>query len=348
MPWCLGGNKKGIYRLKTMTLKFKKALVTGGAGFIGSHLVEGLLSKGCEVTVLDNLSTGRLSNLGHIRDHIIFYQGDIRDQEILVKAARDCDIIFHHAAVVSVPWTVDNPVDSAMVNQMGTLFVLEAARKNNVKRVVIASSSAVYGDDPVLPKHENMNPKPQSPYAVQKLTGEFYTNLYLDLYGLETVCLRYFNVYGPRQDPSSPYSGVISIFMTRACSKEAPVIYGDGNQYRDFVFVKDVVRFNLLAADAGKASGKIFNVGTGRFVRINSLWEMISKLAGIDIKPEHEPPRPGDILESVADIDCAGKDLGFEPDYSFEKGLEITFNYYLTTNNHESKNKVNVTTNKHE
>ncbi len=315
-----------------MNLKFKKALVTGGAGFIGSHLVDGLLSEGCEVAVLDDLSTGLLSNLGHIKDHITFYQGDIRDQEILVKAARDCDIIFHHAAVVSVPRTVDNPVDSAMVNEMGTLFVLEAARKNNVKRVVLAGSSAVYGDDPVLPKHENMNPKPQSPYAVQKLSGELYARLYLDLYGLETVSLRYFNVYGPRQDPSSPYSGVISIFMTKASSKEPPVIYGDGNQYRDFIFVKDVVRFNLLAADADKASGKIFNVGTGRFIRINKLWEIISELADINIEPEYEQSRPGDILESVADIDCAGKTLGFEPDYSFEKGLKETFEWYMGKN----------------
>ena len=317
-----------------MTLKFKKTLVTGGAGFIGSHLVDGLLSKGCEVTVIDDLSTGHLSNLGNNKDHITFYKADIRDQQALEKAAKDCDIIFHQAAVVSVPRTVDNPVDSAMVNEMGTLFVLEAARKNNVKRVVFASSSAVYGDDPVLPKNENMNPKPQSPYAVQKLFGEFYARLYLDLYGLETVCLRYFNVYGPRQDPSSPYSGVISIFMARASSKEPPVIYGDGNQYRDFIFVKDVVRFNLLAANIDKASGKIFNVGTGRFIRINRLWEMISHMAGLDIEPEYKPPRSGDIIESVADIDSAGKAIGFEPYYSFKKGLEITFNYYLTTNNH--------------
>ena len=312
-----------------MNLKFKKALVTGGAGFIGSHLVEGLLSEGCEVTVLDDLSTGRLSNLNQIKDHITFYNADIRDRETLEKAARDCDIIFHQAAVVSVHRTVDNPVDSAMVNEMGTLFVLEAARKNNVKRVVLASSCAVYGDDPVLPKNENMNPKPQSPYAVQKLSGEFYARLYLDLYGLETVSLRYFNVYGPRQDPSSPYSGVISIFMARASFKEPPIIYGDGNQYRDFVFVKDVVRFNLLAADVDKASGRILNVGTGRFIRINSLWEMIIRLAGLNIEPEYGPLRAGDIIESVADIGCAEKTLGFEPDYSFEKGLEETFEWYM-------------------
>lgn len=316
-----------------MRFKFKKALVTGGAGFIGSHLVEDLLSEGCQISVIDNLSTGRLFNLSHVKDCITFYKADICDQGILEKAAKDCDIIFHQAAVVSVPKTVDNPFDSAMVNEMGTLLVLEAARKNNVRRVVLASSSAVYGDDPVLPKHENMNPKPMSPYAVQKLSGEFYARLYHDLYGLETVSLRYFNVYGPRQDPSSPYSGVISIFMTRASSKNPPVIYGNGNQYRDFIFVKDVVRFNLLAADADKANGKIFNVGTGRFVRINRLWEIISNLAGINITPEYEPPRAGDIIESVANIDRAKKELGFEPDYSFEKGLKETFNYYLTTNN---------------
>jgi UDP-glucose 4-epimerase len=318
-----------------MDLKFKKALVTGGAGFIGSHLVDGLLSEGCEVAVLDNLSTGRLSNLSHIKDRITFYKADIRDLEPLEKAARDCDVVFHHAALVSVPRTVDNPVDSAMVNEMGTLFVLEAARKNNVKRVVLASSSAVYGDDPALPKHESMNLKPQSPYAVQKLTGEFYARLYHDLYGLETVSLRYFNVYGPRQDPLSPYSGVISIFMNKVCSKKAPFIYGDGNQFRDFVFVKDVVRFNLMAASADKASGKIFNVGTGRYIRIKELWEKISQLAGNNGKPKYEPPRPGDIMESVASIDYAGKTLGFKPEYSFDKGLEETFKYYLTTNEHK-------------
>jgi len=317
-----------------MDLKFKKALITGGAGFIGSHLVDGLLSEGCEVAVLDNLTTGRLSNLSHIKDCITFYKADIRDRETVEKAARDCDVIFHQAAVVSVPRTVDNPVDSAMVNEMGTLFVLEAARKNNVKRVVLASSSAVYGDDPALPKHENMKPKPQSPYAVQKLSGELYARLYLDLYGLETVSLRYFNVYGPRQDPSSPYSGVISIFMNKACSKKAPVIYGDGNQFRDFVFVKDVIRFNLLAANTDKASGKTFNVGTGRFVRINRLWERIGHLAGFNNEPEYEPQRAGDIMESVASIDYAEKTLGFKPEYSFEKGIEETFEYYLTTNEH--------------
>lgn len=315
-----------------MKLKFNKALVTGGAGFIGSHLVDALALAKCDVTVLDNLSTGNLLNLRHIKDRITFYKGDIRDLEILIKASKDCIIIFHQAAMVSVPQTVDNPVESAMVNDIGTLYVLEAAKKNNIKRVVFASSCAIYGNEPELPKRENMNPKPQSPYALQKLTGECYARLYFDLYGVETVSLRYFNVYGPRQDPSSPYSGVMSIFMTKASNKDTPVIYGDGNQYRDFIFVKDVVKANLLAANGSKSMGKIFNIGTGRYVRINELWEMICQLTENNIEPKYEPARLGDVRESVANIDQARKDLGFKPEYSFEKGLKETFEYYLTMN----------------
>ena len=318
-----------------MKLKFNRALVTGGAGFIGSHLVDALVAKDCDATVLDNLSTGHLSNLKHIENRITFYKGDIQDQDVLVKTSKDCDIIFHQAAVVSVPQTVDNPVDSAMVNDMGTLFVLEAARRNRVKRVVLASTCAVYGDDPEIPKHEKMSPKPQSPYAAQKLNGECYARLYFDLYGIETVALRYFNVYGPRQDPSSPYSGVISIFMTKASAKLAPVIFGDGNQFRDFIFVKDVVRANLLAANGNKAQGKLFNIGTGKHVCVNDLWQMIRQLAGNNIEPRYEPARVGDIRESVASIDFAKKDLGFEPEHPFEKGLKETFEYYLTTNEHK-------------
>jgi len=315
-----------------MDLKFKKVLVTGGAGFIGSHLVDALVAANCDVRVLDNFSTGHLCNLKHSENHFKFYKGDIRDQDILIKASKDCDSIFHQAAVVSVPKTVDNPVDSALVNDMGTLYVLEAARKNGVKRVVLASSCAVYGDDPEIPKHEKMRPKPQSPYAVQKLNGECYARLYFDLYGVETVSLRYFNVYGPRQDPSSPYSGVISIFMTKASTKKAPVIFGDGNQFRDFIFVKDVVKANLLGANGNKAQGKIFNIGTGKNVRINELWQMIRQLTGNLIEPRYEPARAGDIRESVASIDLAQKDLGFEPEYSFERGLKETFEYYSTAN----------------
>jgi len=320
-----------------MKFNFKKVLVTGGAGFIGSHIVDALVAADCDVTVLDNLSTGHLSNLRYIENRIKFYNGDIRDQDLLITASKNCDIIFHQAAVVSVPQTVDNPVDSAMVNDMGTLFVLEAAKKTRVKRVVLASSCAVYGDDPEIPKHEEMKPKAQSPYAVQKLAGECYARLYFDLYGLETVSLRYFNVYGPRQDPSSPYSGVISIFMNKASAKKTPVIYGDGNQSRDFIFVKDVVKANLLAANGSKARGKIFNIGTGRCIRINELWEKIGRLAGNRMNPEYLSGRPGDIRESVANIDQARKVLGFEPEYSFEDGLKETFEYYLTANEHIEK-----------
>ena len=311
-----------------MKNKIKKALVTGGAGFIGSHITDALVSNGCQVAVIDNLSTGKLSNLEHVKDEIKFYKGDILDQVILEKAVKNCDVIFHQAAIVSVPWSIENPVNSAMVNEMGTLSVLESARKNNVRRVVSASSSAVYGDDPQLPKSENMALKPLSPYAVQKLTGEYYSGLYYKLYGLETVCMRYFNVYGPRQDPTSPYSGVISIFMSNAVSQKTPVIYGDGNQYRDFVFINDVVRANLLAASTDGAIGEVFNIGTGKYVTINGLWEMACGLSGINIKPEHESPKPGDIVESVANIDHAQKYLRFKPEYSFKNGLEITFNWY--------------------
>jgi len=311
-----------------MHIKNKKALVTGGAGFIGSHIVDALLSNGCQVIVLDDLSTGRLSNLKHIRDKISFYKGNICDREALDTAAKDCELIFHQAAVVSVPQTIEDPVGSAMVNEVGTLSLLEFARKSNVKRIILASSCAVYGDDTQLPKVKNMLPKPLSPYAVQKLTGEYYARLYNDLYGLESVCLRYFNVYGPRQDPTSPYSGVISIFMSKAVSKEAPVIYGDGKQYRDFVFVNDVVRANLLAASVDQANGKIFNIGTGKYVTIDRLWEMTCDLCSLNIKTEYKPPRPGDIVESVANIDRAKTVLGFNPEYSFEKGLKVTFDWY--------------------
>ena len=317
-----------------MKFEFKKVLVTGGAGFIGSHLVDALVAAGSDVTVLDNLSTGHLSNLKPIENRITFYKGDIRDQDILYKASEYCEIIFHQAAVVSVPQTVDNPVDSAMVNNLGTLFVLEAARQNKVKRVVLASSCAVYGNDPEIPKHEKMILKPQSPYAVQKLAGEYYARLYFDIYGIKTVSLRYFNVYGPRQDPSSPYSGVISIFMTKASDRTIPVIFGDGNQLRDFIFVKDVVKANLLAANGSKAQGKIFNIGTGRSVRVNELWEMICQLEGNKIEPKYESARIGDVRESVANIDHAKRDLGFEPEYSFEKGLRETYDYYSTANKH--------------
>lgn len=312
----------------------KRALVTGGAGFIGSHLVDALLEEGWDVVVVDNLTTGKRANLNHVMDRIRFCKGDIRDKDTMGELLSGCHTVFHQAAVVSVPQTVDDPVESLAVNDMGTLFVLEAARKQGVTRVVLASSCAVYGDDPEIPKHEKLRPKPQSPYAVQKWTNELYARLYADLYGIETVCLRYFNVFGPRQDPNSVYSGVISIFMTRAVAQKSVIIYGDGRQYRDFVFVRDVVRANLLAALEPQASGEVFNIGTGSYVRIDQLWKSISALAGVDTPPVFEAPRAGDIVESVADISKATNCLGFEPVYKFDEGLKRTFAWYCQGEEH--------------
>jgi len=311
-----------------MQIDFNNALVTGGAGFIGSHLVEALLSAGCKVTVLDNLSTGNLLNLEPVKDRITFYQNDIRELDMLEKAAQGCDVIFHLAAVVAVQQTVSNPVESAMINDIGTINVLEAARAKKVRRLVLASSCAVYGDDPRLPKKESMMPRPASPYAVHKLSAEHYARVYFDLFGLETVSLRFFNVYGPRQDPSSPYSGVISIFMDKAVSNQVPVIYGDGNQSRDFVYVKDVVKAILLAATTDNLAGNALNIGTGSYVLINRLWELIASLSGRHLAPRHEPARSGDILHSVAGMELAQSILNFKNDFTLEKGLEMTFDWY--------------------
>ena len=236
--------------------------------------------------------------------------------------------IFHLAAVVAVQQTISDPIESAMINDIGTINVLETARAKNVKRVVLASSCAVYGDDPRLPKNETMTPRPASPYAVHKLSAEHYARVYFELFGLETVSLRFFNVYGPRQDPSSPYSGVISIFMANAVSNQVPVIYGDGNQSRDFVYVKDVVKANLLAAGTDNLAGNVLNVGTGSDVRINRLWEMIAGLGGLRLAARYEPARSGDILHSVAGMELTQSILSFNNDFTLEQGLQKTFDWY--------------------
>jgi UDP-glucose 4-epimerase len=311
-----------------MTINFKKALVTGGAGFIGSHLVEALAAAGCEVAVLDNLSGGREQNLDSVRAHISFYKNDIRQPEALEQAAAGCDVIFHLAAVVAVQQTIADPIDSTMVNDIGTLNVLETARKLGIGRLVMASSCAVYGDDPRLPKEESMTPMPTSPYAVHKLAGEHYLRIYGELFGLKTAGLRFFNVFGPRQDPSSPYSGVISIFMSKAASQQAPVIYGDGNQTRDFIYVKDVVQALLLAAAAECQAGEVFNIGSGSRVTINRLWELIASLSGQQLKAAYGPARAGDILHSVGNIDKARSLLNFQKEFSLERGLELTLEWY--------------------
>ena len=312
-----------------MHFHFKSALVTGGAGFIGSHVAEALAGAGCRVTVLDNMATGNPNNLGGVGERLNLVEGDIRDGQILEKAIKGCEVVFHQAAVVSVAQSVEDPLGSALVNDIGTLSVLEAARRAGVQRVVLASSAAVYGDASEVPNRENMIPVPMSPYAVQKLTNELYARTYYELYGLETVCLRYFNVFGPRQDPSSPYSGVISIFMARSAARERPVIFGDGEQYRDFVYVKDIVRANLLAAATPGIGGMRFNIGVGTRVTVNHLWQLVSDLAGFAVTPDYQPARSGDIRESLASIQAAGEVLGYRPAYPFEASLAETFAWYL-------------------
>lgn len=311
-----------------MPLAFSKALVTGGAGFIGSHLVTALVEGGSRVTVLDNLSSGHLSNLDHVSDRIRFVQGDIRDVDTLTAEMEGCEVVFHQAAVVSVTKTVEDPIGSAVINDMGALNVLETARRNAVRRVVLASSSAVYGDELQSPKVESMTPKPLTPYAIQKLSNEHYARVYYQLFNLQTVCLRYFNVYGPRQDPSSPYSGVISIFMTKAVNDESPLIYGDGRQTRDFVYVSDVVLANVLAAGNENAAGEVYNIGTQNAVDINSLWHQVAALGNSACKAKHVSPRSGDIVESLADIRKARHQLGFKPAFTLDVGLEKTFAWY--------------------
>ncbi len=318
-----------------MTDHFQQVLITGGAGFIGSHLAEALVQYGCGVRVLDNLSTGHLDNLNGFKDKVTFIKGDIRDTDAVAQAIQGCDAVFHLAAVVSVTQSVSDPVGSTEVNDLGTLKVLEAARKSGVKRMVLSSSSAVYGDDPQLPKQESHDSRPQSPYAVQKLTNEYYARLYHHLYGMDTICLRYFNVYGPRQDPSSPYSGVISIFMKCAASDAAPTIFGDGRQTRDYVFVKDVVQANLLAARVPSTGGFSLNVGTGSAIEINALWQKIARLARCERTPQYKDARPGDIVHSRASLELVQKQLTYQPSVTFDEGLKQTYDWYAKMGKNE-------------
>ncbi|ETR68253.1 MAG: UDP-glucose 4-epimerase [Candidatus Magnetoglobus multicellularis str. Araruama] len=306
----------------------KKVLITGGAGFIGSHIADKMLAHNYHVRIYDNLSTGNMANILPIKDHIEFIESDIRNYDQLSKAMKGCDLVFHEAAEVSVPKTIKSPIETTMINDIGTLNVFESARQANVQRVIFASSCAIYGDSPELPKHEQMLPQPKSPYAAQKMMGEYYARLYHDLYQLETVCLRYFNVYGPRQDPSSPYSGVISIFLTKALEKQSPTIYGDGNQSRDFVFVQDVVNANLLAGTQKDVSGNVYNIGTGKSRSINDLWQTICQKATINITAKYDQGRFGDVITSVGDIQKANKELHYYPEFLFEEGLKFTLDWY--------------------
>ena len=303
-----------------------KYLITGGCGFIGSHIAEALVKEDHDVVVFDNLSSGYEKNISSIRSRVEFVKGDIRDPEALSCAMKGADFVFHEAALVSVFDSVERPADNNAINITGTLNVLSAARANKVKRVVMASSAAVYGNEPSLPKKEEMRPEPESPYALAKITDEYYMHVFHALYGLETVALRYFNVYGPRQDPTSMYSGVISKFSDVLKKGAVPVIFGDGKQSRDFVFVKDVVRANLLAMtspEAGKSG--VFNVATGRAVSLLELLQVMCGLLGKKVEPLFKDARAGDIRHSLADISRARAGLGYSPQYSMEEGLKELF-----------------------
>jgi len=304
-------------------------LVTGGAGFIGSHLVEALVARGDAVRVLDNFSTGKEANLSAVADRIELIRGDICDLDAVRKAVAGVQLVFHQAALVSVPRSMHEPATNHAINIDGTFNVLEAAREVAVDGVVLASSAAVYGDLPGLPKSEDMPTGPTSPYGLAKLVGEQYARLYRQCYGLPTVALRYFNVYGPRQDPSSPYSGVISIFMDRLLAGDGVTIYGDGEQTRDFVYVADIVRANLLAASSPpEAAGQVFNVSTGQATTINALWDTLQAIAGGSQPARHADARSGDIRHSVASPERARRVLGYEPSTPLTEGLRRTLEWY--------------------
>jgi nucleoside-diphosphate-sugar epimerase len=304
-------------------------LVTGGAGFIGSHLSTELRRRGHRVRVADSLITGKRSNLDHISD-IELLEGDLADAGFARRAAEGCDYVLHQAAIPSVPRSVQDPITSNRANIDATLNMLVAARDAGVKRLVFAASSSAYGDTPTLPKHEAMPTGPLSPYALQKVVGEQYLQMFTRLYGLETVSIRYFNVFGARQDPSSPYSGVISVFATALLENRSPNIYGDGEQTRDFTYVANVVDGVLKACDAPAASGEIINVATGGRISLNTLFRSMRDIIGGTVEPTYLPGRQGDVRDSQADIGKAKALLGYEPLVSFEEGLAHTIEWYRT------------------
>jgi nucleoside-diphosphate-sugar epimerase len=303
-------------------------LVTGGAGFIGSHLTEELVRRGDRVRVVDNLVTGKRGNLAHIAG-VEFIEGDLADPAVARRAVTGVDFVLHQAAIPSVPRSVEDPVTSHRANVDGSLNVLLAARDAKVKRVVYAGSSSAYGDARALPKVETMPAAPLSPYALQKLVAEQYCQMFTRLYGLETVTIRYFNVFGPRQDPSSPYSGVISLFISALCDGRRPTIFGDGEQTRDFTYVANVVDGVLRACQAPAASGEVINVATGGRISLKRLFATVRDLVGAHgIEPIYSPPRAGDVRDSQADIEKARRLLGYQTTVSFEEGLKRTVEWY--------------------
>jgi nucleoside-diphosphate-sugar epimerase len=310
-------------------------LVTGGAGFIGSNIVEELVRREERVRILDNFSTGKRENIALFLEHVELIEGDLRHLDTVRRATEGVDYILHQGAVPSVPRSIDNPLDTDESNVRGTLNLLVAARDAGVKRVVYASSSAIYGDTPTLPKAEEMKPAPLSPYAVSKLAGEYYCQVFYQVYGLETVALRYFNVFGPRQDPTSQYAAVIPKFVTAMLRDEQPVVYGDGEQSRDFSYVTNVVQANLLAATAPGVGGQVFNIACGQRYNLLELVATINRILGTDITPVYTAPKVGDVRHSLADIARARERLGYQVEVEFKEGLRRLIAWYK---GHEGQN----------
>ena len=304
-----------------------KFLVTGGAGFIGSHIVEELVRRKEKIRVLDNFSTGKKENIASFLEKIELIKGDIRDLGVVKEAMKGIDFCLHQAALPSVPRSIKDPITTNEVNVLGTLNTLMAAKEAGVKKLIYASSSSVYGDTPNLPKGENMQPSPLSPYALSKLAGEEYSKLFFSLYGLETIVLRYFNVFGPRQDPTSQYAAVIPKFISSMLKGKRPTIYGDGEQSRDFTYVSNVVNANLWAT-ASKTKEGVFNIACGERITVNELMNNLNKIMNTDIEPLYTNPRPGDVRHSQADISRAEEALGYKEEVGFEKGLEKTVQWF--------------------
>jgi nucleoside-diphosphate-sugar epimerase len=306
----------------------EKFLVTGGAGFIGSNICKKLVSQRCFVRVVDNLLTGKKSNLADIIDEVEFIQADMGDEDVARSAMRDIDFCLHQGALPSVPRSIDNPAATHQHCLNATFTLLLAARDAGVKRFVYASSSSAYGDTPTLPKIETMQPQPLSPYAAAKLAGEYYVKVFYEAFGLETISLRYFNVFGPHQDPTSQYAAAIPAFVTAILKDEQPTVYGDGKQSRDFTYVDNVVEANLLAAKAKKTCGEVINIACGQAVTVNETIDTINGLTGKNIKPIYTDPRPGDVKHSLADITLAKKTIGFKPTVLFCEGLQKAIGWY--------------------
>ena len=306
----------------------QKFLVTGGAGFIGSNICKKLVSQGCFVRVVDNLLTGKKSNLADVKDKIEFIEADMGDSEVAQSAVKDIDIVLHQGALPSVPRSVDDPAATHKHCVDATFTLLLAARDAGVKRFVYASSSSAYGDTPTLPKVETMPPSPLSPYAVGKLVGEYYCSVFYEVFGLETISLRYFNVFGPHQDPTSQYAAAIPAFVTAILKDEPPTIFGDGRQSRDFTYVDNVVDANLLAARAKQTKGEVINIACGQAVTVNKVIDIINNLLGKNIKPIYAAPRPGDVKHSLADITAAKKLIAFKPKVPFREGLKLAIGWY--------------------